>query len=144
MTRLSSAAWAAHNLGLAACFGGQLFGKVALNPNLGVLDNPAERGKLPNAAWNGHNLINAASFATAATTWFPGRLGFSGKEIDGQTRNLVLVKDALFAAGALTGLASLIQGRTLAGQAPGGRCPSKPGPPPPPRRLRRRRRCYAQ
>jgi hypothetical protein len=127
MAKLSGAAWAAHNLGLAACFGGQLFGKTALNANLGVVDDEEDRGRLLNTAWNRYNLINAASFATAAATWFPGRLGLSGKEIDIQTRNLVLAKDILFAAGALTGLASMVQGRALAGQAPGGAVPIETG-----------------
>ena len=87
MTKLSGAAWAAHNLGLATCFGGQLFGKVALNANLGVLEDEEERGKMLNTAWNRYNLINTASFATAAVTWFPGRLGLSGEEIDAQPRS---------------------------------------------------------
>jgi len=117
---LSTVAWVAHNLGLAACFGGLLFGKAALNPYLSAIDSEAERGKILNAAWNRYNFINVASFATAAATWFPGRLGLSGKEIDQQTRTLVLAKDVLFAVGALTGLASVIQGRALAGQAPDG------------------------
>ena len=112
MRTLSTAAWVAHNLGLAACFGGLLFGKVALNPSLSAIDSEAERGKILNTAWNRYNAINVASFATAAITWFPGRLGLSGKEIDQQTRNLVLAKDVLFAVGALTGLASVIQGRS--------------------------------
>lgn len=127
MSKLSAAAWTAHNLGLAACFGGQLFGKTALNPNLKVLGSETDRGKLLNTAWNRYNLINAASFATAAATWFPGRLGLSGREIDEQTRNLVLAKDVLFAAGALTGIASVVQGRALTGQAPEGAVPIETG-----------------
>jgi hypothetical protein len=124
---LSTAAWVAHNLGLAACFGGLLFGKTALNPSLSAIDSEADRGKILNTAWNRYNAINIASFATAAATWFPGRLGLSGKEIDQQTRNLVLAKDALFAVGALTGLASVIQGRALTGQAPEGAVPIESG-----------------
>lgn len=127
MRTLSTAAWVAHNLGLAACFGGLLFGKAALNPNLDVLDSQADRGKILNTAWNRYNVINVASFATAAITWFPGRLGLSGKEIDQQTCNLVLAKDVLFAVGALTGLASVIQGRALTGQAPDGAVPIESG-----------------
>lgn len=127
MAKLSGAAWAAHNIGLAACFGGQLFGKVALNANLGVLDEEPERGKILNTAWNSYNAINAVSFGTAAATWFPGRLGLSGEEIDQQTRNLVLIKDALFVVGAVLGLASMIQGKALAGQAPGGAVPVATG-----------------
>jgi hypothetical protein len=124
---LSTAAWVAHNLGLGACFGGLLFGKVALNPSLSAIESEAERGKLLNTTWNRYNAINVASFATAAATWFPGRLGLSGKEIDQQTRNLVLAKDILFGVGALTGLASVIQGRALTGQAPEGAVPIESG-----------------
>nr|MDQ3589965.1 hypothetical protein [Actinomycetota bacterium] len=80
-----------------------------------------------NTTWNRYNAINVASFATAAATWFPGRLGLSGKEIDSQTRNLVLAKDVLFLVGALTGLASVIQGRALSGQAPEGAVPIESG-----------------
>ena len=127
MRTLSTAAWVAHNLSLASCFGGLLFGKVALNPNLSAIDSEAERGKILNTAWNRYNVINVASFATAAATWFPGRLGLSGKEIDQQTRNLVLAKDVLFAVGTLTGLASVIQGRALTGQAPEGAVPIESG-----------------
>jgi hypothetical protein len=46
MTKLSTAAWVAHNLGLAACFGGLLFGKTALNPSLNAIDSQADRGKV--------------------------------------------------------------------------------------------------
>jgi len=124
---LSTAAWVAHNLGLGACFGGLLFGKAALNPSLGAIDSEADRGKILNSAWNRYNAINVASFATAAATWFPGRLGLSGKEIDQQTRYLVLAKDVLFGVGALTGLASVVQGRDLAGEAPEGAVPVASG-----------------
>ena len=127
MRTLSTAAWVAHNLGLGACLGGLLFGKAALNPSLSAIDSEAERGKILNTAWNRYNAINVASFATSAATWFPGRLGLSGKEIDRQTRNLVLAKDVLFAIGALTGLASVVQGRALTGQAPGGAVPIESG-----------------
>jgi len=124
---LSTAAWVAHNLGLAACFGGLLFGKVALNPSLSAIESEAERGKVLNTTWNRYNAINVASFAIAAATWFPGRLGLSGKEIDQQTRNLVLAKDILFGVGALSGLASVIQGRALTDQAPDGAVPIESG-----------------
>ena len=127
MRTLSTTAWVAHNLGLAACFGGLLFGKTALNPSLSAIASEADRGKILNTTWNRYNAINVASFATAAATWFPGRLGLSGKEIDNQTRNLVLAKDALFFVGALTGLASVIQGRALSGQAPEGAVPIESG-----------------
>lgn len=127
MGKLSAAAWAAHNVGLGATFGGTLFGRVALDPKLGILGSDSERGKLMNAVWNRYNVVNVASFATAAATWFPGRLGLSGKEIDDTTRKLVLAKDLLFGLGALTGGASLAQGLALTAQASEGTVPISTG-----------------
>jgi hypothetical protein len=132
MAKLSTAAWVAHNLGLAACFGGQLFGKLAFNPELDTLSSKGERGKMLNAAWNRYNAVNAASLGTAAATWFFGRAGISGRAIDEDARNLVLAKDALFVASALTGLASIISGLRLTRQAPEGATPIQTGTEPAP------------
>ena len=127
MRTLSTAAWVVHNLGLAVAFGGSVFGKVALNPNLDVIGSETDRGKILNTTWNRFNAISAGSFVASAATWFPGRLGLTGGEIDDQTRNLVLAKDILFAAGALGGIASVLQGRALTGEAPGGAVPIASG-----------------
>ena len=127
MRTLSTAAWVVHNLGLAICFGGSVFGKTSLNPNLDVIDTEPDRGKILNTSWNRFNVISAASFIASAATWFPGRLGLSGGEIDQQTRNLVLAKDLLYAAGTASGIASVIRGRALAEQAPGGAVPIADG-----------------
>src|SRR5215212_7806056 len=127
MRTLSTAAWVVHNLGLAVCFGGSVFGKVALNPNLDVIGSESDRGKILNTTWNRFNAISATSFIASAATWFPGRLGLSGGEIDDQTRNLVLAKDLLFAAGTVSGIASVVQGRALTGQAPAGAVPIASG-----------------
>jgi hypothetical protein len=124
---LSTAAWVVHNLGLAVAFGGSVFGKIALNPSLDVIGSDADRGKVLNTVWNRFNAISAGSFIASAATWFPGRLGLSGGEIDDQTRNLVLAKDLLFAAGTVSGIASVAQGRALTGQAPGGAVPIASG-----------------
>ncbi len=132
MTKLSTAAWIAHNLGLAACFGGQLFGKVALNPNLGAISSKEERGKMLNTAWNRYNVVNAVSLGTAAATWFFGRAGISGRSIDEEVRNLVLAKDVLFVVSLLTGLAAIASGLRLTRQAPDGAVPVETGTEPAP------------
>jgi hypothetical protein len=75
MSTLSTAAWAAHNLGISASLGGLLFGKAALNPSLSVIDSKPERGKILNAAWNRYNAVNIVSFGTAAATWLSVGLG---------------------------------------------------------------------
>jgi hypothetical protein len=132
MAKLSTAAWVAHNLGLAASFGGQLFGKLALNPNLDVIGSKAERGKMLNAAWNRYNVVNVLGLGTAAATWFVGRAGISGESIDEEARNLVLTKDALFVASIVTGLASIFSGLRLSRQAPDGAVPVETGTEPAP------------
>ena len=132
MRKLSTGAWVAHNLGLAACFGGLLFGKSALNPTLSAIASEAERGKVLNSAWNRYNAVNAASLGTAAGTWVAGRAMLSGDEIGEDARNLVLAKDILLGAGAVTGLASGVGGVLLARQDPEGATPTETGDEPAP------------
>ena len=127
MGKLSTAGWVVHELGLSACLGGLLFGKLALNPNLEVLNDRSERGKLLNTTWNRYNAVNATALGTAAATWFVGRAGISGDVIDDEARGYVLAKDVLFVASALSGLASIIAGRRLTAQAPEGAVPIESG-----------------
>ncbi len=110
---LSGTALVMHNLGLAAGFGGSLFGKVALNPAVKVISSEEERGKVANVAWNGFNWINAASFGTAALTWFVGRTRLSGREMGRDARRLVLIKDILLASTVIIGGANMIAGSML-------------------------------
>ena len=132
MTKFSTAAWVAHNLGLAAWFGGTLFGKLALNPSVEIVDSKEERGKVLNSAWNRYNAVNAASLGTAAGTWVAGRGMLSGDEIGEDARNLVLAKDVLLGAGAVTGLASGVGGVLLSRQDPEGATPAETGDEPAP------------
>jgi hypothetical protein len=132
MAKLSTTAWVAHELGLAASFGGVLFGKLALNPNLDAVQSKADRGKLLNSAWNRYNVVNAVSLGTAIVTWLAGRGAIRGEIIDEDTRNLVLTKDALLATAAGTGLASILSGLSLTRQAPDGATPIDSGTTPAP------------
>ena len=132
-TKLTTAAWVAHELGLAASFGGLLFGKLALNPTLDVLEDKAERGKLLNKTWNRYNAVNAASVGTAIATWLAGRSSISGNfALDEEANNLVRTKDALLATAAATGLASIVSGLALTRQAPEGAIPIDSGVTPAP------------
>ena len=121
MTKLSTAAWVAHNLGLGACFGGTLFGKVALNTRVEGISSKPELGKVLSFAWNRYNVLNAASLVAAA--------GRSGGEASEDARKLVLAKDILF--GTATGLAS-VASLVLSRQALEGATPTetddKPAP----------------
>jgi hypothetical protein len=132
MSKLTTTAWVAHELGLAASFGGVLFGKLALNPNLDVVESKPDRGKLLNKAWNRYNAVSIASTGTAIATWLAGRGAIKGSAIDEEARNLVLAKDVLLAAAAATGLASVLSGLRLTRQAPKGATPIDSGASPAP------------
>ncbi len=127
MTKLSTAARVAHDLGLAACLGGTLFGKTAFNPGVGVVGSKTERGKVGGTTWNRFNALNTASFVVAAATWLPGRLGITGDQTDQRSRNLVLAKDVLMGVSGSTGLTVLVLQILLYRQAPMGAVPLETG-----------------
>lgn len=128
MAKLSTAAWIAHDLGLAASFGGLLFGRTAMNPSLAYIESSkADRGRVLNKTWNRYNTVNVVSFGVATAGWFAGRAALSGRSIDDDAQNLSRIKDILYIAGAVSGLASVISGARLAGQAPDGAVPIENG-----------------
>jgi hypothetical protein len=128
----STAARLAHDLGLAVCFGGTLFGKVVFNPTVAVVASKPERGRVGGTTWNRFNVLNAASFALAAATWLPGRLRTSGNGMDRRTRSLLLAKDALMGVTTLSGLTAIVVQILLYYQAPGGAVPLETGSVPAP------------
>ena len=94
MSKLTTTAWVAHELGLAASFGGVLFGKLALNPNLDVLENKSDRGKLLNKSWNRYNVVDLVTTGTAIATWLAGRSSISGSSaLDEEANNLLRTKN---------------------------------------------------
>jgi hypothetical protein len=80
VTKLSTAARVVHDLGLAVCFGGTLFGKVAFNPSVRALASKPERGRVGGTTWNRFNVLNAASFGAAMLSWSYWRVGSAGKD----------------------------------------------------------------
>ncbi|MBC7052135.1 hypothetical protein G6O46_24305, partial [Salmonella enterica subsp. enterica serovar Enteritidis] len=52
MATLSTTAWVLHELGLAAGFGSNLFGQLALNPAIAEIQSKRERGKVTHVAWD--------------------------------------------------------------------------------------------
>jgi hypothetical protein len=114
---LTTSAYVLHNLGLAAGFGGSLFGRIALNPSAKLITDKQDRAKIVNAAWNGYNIINAVGLGATALTWFFGRSKISGRSISASARKLVLVKDFLMGATLVSGVVNLIGGGFLAKRA---------------------------
>ncbi len=124
---LTTSAYVLHNLGLAAGFGGSLFGKIALNPSAKLISDKQDRAKIVNAAWNGYNIINAIGVGATALTWFFGRTKISGRSISAKARKLVIAKDFLMGATLVTGLVNLVGGGFLAKRALGDGIPMDSG-----------------
>jgi hypothetical protein len=113
MTMLSTTAWVAHDLGLASAFGGNLFGKLALEPAVGEVSNPEERDRVEDRAWRRFSIWNAVALGTYAVTWFAGRKILTGREVSRAARALTITKDALVGSSVGVGLGAMIVGRLL-------------------------------
>ncbi len=113
MSHLSTAAWAAHEVGLATAIGGTLYGRTALEPALDVITSPDERDRVSADAWKRFSWINLAAHGVIAATWFAGRAMLSGREVTSEARRLTKVKDGLIIASLATGIGCNLFGRKL-------------------------------
>lgn len=113
MATLSTTAWVLHDLGLAAGFGGNLFGQLALNPAVRAVDSKRERGKVTHLAWDRYRAVNAASLAAIAGTWLVGRTFLSGREVGRTSRRLTQLKDVLVAGAVIGGVGAMVAGTLL-------------------------------
>ncbi len=113
MPKLSSAAWVAHDLGLAAAVGGSLFGKTAFDPAVKQLRNAKWREKVNEDAWGRYGPLTIAAHAAIAAPWIVGRFLLSGKEAGGNARALTRAKDILIGVSLVTMAASAILGRMM-------------------------------
>lgn len=113
MATLSTTAWVLHELGLAAGFGGNLFGQIALNPALAEIQSKRERGKVTHVAWDRYKVVNATSLALMAGTWFAGRTVLTGSEVGRTSRVLTVAKDFLVGGALVGGIGAMVFGRLL-------------------------------
>jgi hypothetical protein len=114
MAKLSSAAWIAHDVGLATAIGGTLFGREALHPALREgIDDQEDRDRIADLAWRKFSWVNLAAHGAMAATWFAGRALLSGREVNRLSRPLTVAKDALIVGSLATGIASIVLGRAL-------------------------------
>jgi hypothetical protein len=109
---------AAQDLAVAALLGGNLFGRVALNPALEDVSDKSERGRVLNRAWQRYGNINSLALLTLVSTYVPGRL--RGQTGPGP-------RDVILGAVVITGVASAVGGVGFAHQAPGGAVPLQTG-----------------
>ena len=118
MAKLTSAALAAHELGLAATFGGILFGETSLGRSVKVLPDQTDRSRVIEQAWKTYSVPNTIGLITAAATWFIGRTAFSGRFMGRKMRRLILAKDLALGVTLASGLATQLVGRKLSKEQP--------------------------
>lgn len=118
MAKLTTAALAAHELGLAATFGGIVFGQTGLNSSAKVISDPNERSKVMNQAWKTFAVPKTVGLLTTAATWFIGRSIFSGRFLGRELRQLVIAKDIALGVTLASGLGTQYCGRLLSAEQP--------------------------
>jgi hypothetical protein len=130
---VSSAGRAAHDAGLAALLGGNLFGRVAMHPALAGIGGHAERGQAVNRAWQRYGWINSISLLAITTGWIGARLEEArDRSLSPRERALAKGKDAAVAAVVLTGVGTAITGKRFADSEPDGAVPLEDGNTPAP------------
>src|SRR5919199_6369559 len=96
---LSKIGRAAHDLGLAGLLGGNLFGRLALHPSVTEISDPAERGKVVNAAWRRYGIVNSLSLGAVAAGWLGARADeASNKRLGAREKRLAVARDVLLGA----------------------------------------------
>jgi hypothetical protein len=130
---VSSIGRAAHDAGLAALLGGNLYGRVAMHPALAEIGEKSERGKVVNRAWRRYGWVNSASLLAIAAGWAGARLNEARpSSLSQRERALAKGKDAAVAAVVLTGIGTAITGNRFARSARDGAVPLDDGNTPAP------------
>ena len=125
---VSSLGRAAHDAGLAALLGGNLYGRIALHPALADVSDASERGRVLNRAWRRYGWIHSAGLAALIAGWAGARVTEAKpSSLSGRERQLAVAKDAAVAAVAVTGVATAVAGMRFAKTAPGGAVPLEDG-----------------
>ena len=131
--QLQNAGRIAHDIGLATWFGGQVFGKFALNPVVAVIDDEPTRGKVVNGGWFTFNPIGLAGLALGGTVHVVARqTEVADRNLRPVERKLARAQDVLLGVSAVLTVATGVQGKRLAAQAPGGAVPIQSGTKPSP------------
>lgn len=100
---------ALYDLGLGVWFGGSLFGILAMNPAVEVLDDPEERGKMVDEGWARFQPYGAAGLFTALVTHFIMRRRAPRKP-SSTYKSVALLKDVLMLGACVSSVASLALG----------------------------------
>jgi hypothetical protein len=142
---VSQAGRAAHELGVAALLGGNLFGRLALHPSVDRISDPRERGEVVNAAWRRYGTVNSIGLVALTAGWAGARAeeARGPARLTGRERALARAKDGLVATVFVTGVLTAVEGIRFSKQAPDGAVPLADGSTPdattPPRAARMKR-----
>ncbi len=118
---ISSAGRAAHDVGLAAIIGGNLFARIGMHPAVGTIEDPRERGKVVNAAWRRYGTVNSLGLLAVVAGWAGARADeASPRWLSERERKLALAKDVAVGAVAVTGIAAGLEGMRFASMEPQG------------------------
>jgi len=125
---LSSAGRAAHDIGLAAIIGGNLFARVGMHPAMREIADQEERGKVVNAAWRRYGTVNSLGLAAIVAGWAGARLDeASPSMLSERERHLAAAKDVAVGIVAITGVAAGLEGMRFGSMEPGGAVPLEDG-----------------
>jgi hypothetical protein len=126
--RLSSVGRAAHDVGVGAILGGNLFARVGMHPALRQVSDRRERGKVVNRAWARYGTVNGIALAAIVAGWAGARADETRpRMLSPRERRLALAKDAAVASVAATGIAAAVEGMRFARTEPGGAVPLESG-----------------
>jgi hypothetical protein len=125
---ISAIGRAAHDVGVGALIGGNLFARVGMHPALRQVSDARERGSATNTAWRRYGAVNALALAAVLVGWGGARLDeASARMLSRRERKLALAKDGAVVAVAITGLAASAAGMRFARMEPQGRVPLADG-----------------
>src|SRR5215207_1869590 len=125
---VSAAGRAAHDVGLSALLGGNLFGRFAMHPALARISDERERGEVVNAAWHRYGTMNALGLAAIVANWAGARATeTSDRYLTDRERSLARAKDVTVGVVAALGLAAAVEGIRFGRDAPDGAVPLADG-----------------
>jgi hypothetical protein len=125
---VSSVGRAAHDAGLAALLGGNLYGRIAMHPSLSEISDSSERGKVLNTAWRRYSWVNSLSLLAIVSGWAGARAGEAKPDhLSSREQTLAKAKDVAVGAVVATGLATAVEGMRFSRQRPDGAVPLADG-----------------
>lgn len=125
---ISSAGRAAHDIGLAAIIGGNLFARVGMHPAVARISDERERGKVVNDAWRRYGTVNTISLGVLVAGWAGARADEARpRMLSEREGRLAIAKDVAVGMVAVTGVAAAVEGMRFGAMEPEGAVPLADG-----------------